>query len=108
MATNGSTVNRRSNSSRAPGDSGPHHDGSVAPHELQELLCRVRAKDRCSPLTGLQAVETLLQSCHPLPIAVGNQGMILVFHDLTRLKQLENTRQEFVANVSHELRRHSP
>lgn len=29
---------------------------------------------------------------------------ILVFHDLTRLKQLENTRQEFVANVSHELR----
>ena len=32
------------------------------------------------------------------------QGMILVFHDLTRLKELENTRQEFVANVSHELR----
>jgi two-component system phosphate regulon sensor histidine kinase PhoR len=31
-------------------------------------------------------------------------GGILVFHDLTRLKQLENTRQEFVANVSHELR----
>src|SRR5687768_1287617 len=33
-----------------------------------------------------------------------HQGTILVFHDLTRLKQLENTRQEFVANVSHELR----
>ena len=31
-------------------------------------------------------------------------GAILVFHDLTRLKQLENTRREFVANVSHELR----
>src|SRR5262249_35818525 len=31
-------------------------------------------------------------------------GTILVFHDLTRLKQLERTRQEFVANVSHELR----
>jgi two-component system phosphate regulon sensor histidine kinase PhoR len=31
-------------------------------------------------------------------------GSILVFHDLTRLKQLQNTRQEFVANVSHELR----
>jgi len=27
-----------------------------------------------------------------------------VFHDLTRLKQLERTREEFVANVSHELR----
>jgi two-component system phosphate regulon sensor histidine kinase PhoR len=31
-------------------------------------------------------------------------GSILVFHDLTRLRQLENTRQEFVSNVSHELR----
>ena len=32
------------------------------------------------------------------------QGTLLVFHDLTRLKELENTRKEFVANVSHELR----
>jgi two-component system, OmpR family, phosphate regulon sensor histidine kinase PhoR len=32
------------------------------------------------------------------------RGAILVFHDLTRLKQLEKTRQDFVANVSHELR----
>ncbi len=32
------------------------------------------------------------------------QGTILVFHDITRLKQLENTRRDFVANVSHELR----
>lgn len=31
-------------------------------------------------------------------------GSILAFHDLTRLKQLENARKEFVANVSHELR----
>lgn len=31
-------------------------------------------------------------------------GTILVFHELTRIKQLERTRQEFVANVSHELR----
>lgn len=32
------------------------------------------------------------------------QGAILVFHDLTRIRQLEHTRREFVANVSHELR----
>jgi two-component system phosphate regulon sensor histidine kinase PhoR len=31
-------------------------------------------------------------------------GSMLVFHDLTRIKQLENGRREFVANVSHELR----
>src|SRR6478609_2068813 len=39
---------------------------------------------------------TGVQTC-ALPI-------FLVFHDLTRLKQLENARKEFVANVSHELR----
>jgi len=31
-------------------------------------------------------------------------GAVVVFHDITRLKQLENMRKEFVANVSHELR----
>lgn len=31
-------------------------------------------------------------------------GTVFVFHDLTRVKQLENLRKEFVANVSHELR----
>ncbi len=34
----------------------------------------------------------------------GRQGTLLVFHNLTRLKQLERTREEFIANVSHELR----
>ena len=32
------------------------------------------------------------------------QGVILTFHEMTRLKQLEKMRKEFVANVSHELR----
>jgi two-component system phosphate regulon sensor histidine kinase PhoR len=31
-------------------------------------------------------------------------GVVVLFHDITRLKQLENMRKEFVANVSHELR----
>jgi two-component system phosphate regulon sensor histidine kinase PhoR len=31
-------------------------------------------------------------------------GALLVFHDITRLKQLENIRRDFVANVSHELK----
>src|SRR6185369_12105243 len=31
-------------------------------------------------------------------------GVVMVFHDFTRLKELENVRKEFVANVSHELR----
>jgi two-component system phosphate regulon sensor histidine kinase PhoR len=33
-----------------------------------------------------------------------HSGFIMVFHDLTRIRKLENTRREFVANASHELR----
>ena len=32
------------------------------------------------------------------------EGYIMVFHDLTRIRKLEDTRREFVANASHELR----
>lgn len=32
------------------------------------------------------------------------RGVIAVFHDITRLKELEKIRRDFVANVSHELR----
>ena len=34
----------------------------------------------------------------------GPQGQFFVFHDVTRLKELESIRKEFVGNVSHELR----
>ncbi len=44
-------------------------------------------------------------SVAPLPSRYGGfEGCLCIFHDLTRVKQLENTRKEFVANVSHELR----
>jgi two-component system phosphate regulon sensor histidine kinase PhoR len=33
-----------------------------------------------------------------------SRWVLCVFHDITRLKRLENLRKEFVANVSHELR----
>ena len=32
------------------------------------------------------------------------EGSVLVFHDITELRRLENIRRDFVANVSHELR----
>jgi two-component system phosphate regulon sensor histidine kinase PhoR len=34
----------------------------------------------------------------------GENTVLLICHDVTRLKQLEDVRREFVANVSHELR----
>ncbi len=34
----------------------------------------------------------------------GQVGSVIVFHDITRLRRLENIRRDFVANVSHELK----
>jgi len=44
-------------------------------------------------------------SASPL-VDAGNtlKGVVVVFHDISRIKQLEDLRREFVANVSHELR----
>ncbi len=78
-------------------------------HQVQALVDRTLAEGQ------LQDVELTLPAVGGDHFLAANgavvlgpdgqrQGMILVFHDLTRLKQLENTRREFVANVSHELR----
>ena len=34
----------------------------------------------------------------------GSEGVLLMLHDLSNLRQIETTRREFVSNVSHELR----
>jgi two-component system phosphate regulon sensor histidine kinase PhoR len=77
-------------------------------HGLQELVLRVRAEGQVLgfelELPGLEGRRLQVNATAWLDRGGKQQGMILVFHDLTRLKQLENTRQEFVANVSHELR----
>ena len=43
---------------------------------------------------------------HAVPIRdqAGGPGVVTIFRDISRLKQLEDVRREFVANVSHELR----
>jgi two-component system phosphate regulon sensor histidine kinase PhoR len=77
-------------------------------HELQELIDRVRVENQVLgfelALPGLENRCLQVNATALLGRDGRQQGIILVFHDLTRLKQLENTRQEFVANVSHELR----
>jgi len=77
-------------------------------HELAELVERVEAE---KPVLDheLKLPELSERWLQVNAAAIANstgerEGTILVFHDLTRLKQLERTRQEFVANVSHELR----
>jgi len=40
----------------------------------------------------------------PLRLAGAEPGVVMVLHDVTELRRLEQVRTEFVANVSHELR----
>ena len=77
-------------------------------HELDELVRRVQAEgqvfDYEVKLPDLTERWLRVNASVISNSAGEREGMILVFHDLTRLKQLERTREEFVANVSHELR----
>lgn len=75
---------------------------------LQETVAEVIATGRVvereltflSPTERTFEVNTArLQSRDGAPA-----GVVVLFHDITRLKRLENLRKEFVANVSHELR----
>jgi len=51
--------------------------------------------------------EPILLHTHAVPLRdedSKSMGMLLVMNDLTKLNRLENIRQDFVANVSHELK----
>ncbi len=48
--------------------------------------------------------RSMKMSAVPIVRDGAREGVILVFHDITELRRLENIRKDFVANVSHELR----
>ena len=77
-------------------------------HELADLVERVETQgqvfDYELKLPDLNERWLQVNAAVITTSAGEREGTILVFHDLTRLKQLERTREEFVANVSHELR----
>ena len=77
-------------------------------HELDELVRRVQAEGQVFDyelrLPDLNERWLRVNAAGISNSAGEREGTILVFHDLTRLKQLDRTREEFVANVSHELR----
>ncbi len=55
-------------------------------------------------LAHAKPARHLALSATPIRQASGESGVLLICRDVTRLKQLEDVRREFVANVSHELR----
>lgn len=79
----------------------------VRSHELREVVQQALSlaetvnreftwQSRQKMLT-LNVQATPLAGCPP-------QGVVLVLHDTTEIKRLEGLRQQFVANVSHELK----
>jgi two-component system, OmpR family, phosphate regulon sensor histidine kinase PhoR len=77
-------------------------------HELAELVNSLDSQKQVLgyelKLSGLSESWVQINAAAICNGRGERHGTVLVFHDLTRLKQLENSRQEFVANVSHELR----
>jgi two-component system phosphate regulon sensor histidine kinase PhoR len=73
--------------------------------ELVRHLHQERTLESCAlELPSMEERWVEVNAAAVLDREGAQHGAILVFHDLTRIKQLERTRQEFVANVSHELR----
>ncbi len=77
-------------------------------HELAALALRLQREKNIS---GAELeIHRLHRRCWQVNAAVVSddqgleQGQLFVFHDVTRLKELESIRKEFVGNVSHELR----
>lgn len=77
-------------------------------HELAELVERVKQEGQVRgfdlELPGFDARFLQVSAAAIVSSAKEYEGIIFIFNDLTKIRQLENTRKEFVANVSHELR----
>ena len=77
----------------------------IRDHNLQQLVAR------CTEQREVQHEEVEIPqwqrylSVITTPLAEhGDSSVLLTMHDLTRIRQVETTRKEFVSNVSHELR----
>ena len=77
-------------------------------HELAEIVDRLKSQaqvlDYEVEVPGLKSRWVHVNAATIVGDHNERLGVVLIFHDVTRLKTLENTRREFVANVSHELR----
>ncbi|MEJ2367429.1 MAG: phosphate regulon sensor histidine kinase PhoR [Acidobacteriota bacterium] len=77
--------------------------------DLQEFLEKVRASNEALTGTVVHYEDERQQFLHANGIILRDNedravAALLVLHDITHLKQLENMRKDFVANVSHELK----
>jgi two-component system phosphate regulon sensor histidine kinase PhoR len=79
----------------------------VRSHELRDIV--EQSLEAAKPVRGEIAWQLrkkmLTLDVQATPLAGSpSPGVVLVLHDITELKRLEGMRQQFVANVSHELK----
>lgn len=79
----------------------------VAVGELVDLIDEARASEshaeREIEILRPAGERTLVAHVSPF-VGGGDRGLVVVFHDITKLRRLERVRRDFVANVSHELK----
>lgn len=76
--------------------------------EIQEIVDKVLELKKGVESTEISVLlpEERIFHVHATPVLRNDRadGAVLVFHDITELRRLESVRQDFVANVSHEIR----
>ena len=74
--------------------------------DLVETCRACNPGERCRREVELGPPIGRVLEAHATPVVFdpGGTGSLLVLHDITELRRLEQVRKEFVANVSHELR----
>ena len=77
----------------------------VRDHELQAVVSQSVASGQLQQgeVDLLHLRRSLSAIANPLSLN-GAEGVLLTLHDLTRIREVDTTRREFVSNVSHELR----
>jgi len=77
-------------------------------NRIQDIVDKIISEGRRitteETLTSFSQEKVVRISGSPVVKNGNREGVILVFHDITELRRLENIRRDFVANVSHELR----
>lgn len=76
----------------------------VRSHQLSDGIARVFEERREINLEVRKAGKTLLARFTPFGDLSRPSGVVVVLHDITELRRLENIRKDFVSNVSHELK----